>query len=289
MSGIRQMGTVRVAAIQMVSTADVGSNLAQVRELLAEAARSGARLVVLPENFACMPVRESQRMEVAEPDGTGPIQEFLSRQARAQGLWIVGGTIPLKSETEHRPAAATLVFDETGRRLARYDKVFLFDVTVPGGAESYRESDGICPGRSRVVMDSPVGRLGLAVCYDLRFPELFRGMLESGLQTIALPAAFTAATGRDHWEILVRARAVENLCWVVAAGQGGRHDGGRETFGDSMIVDPWGVVSARLERGPGVVLADIDLDRQAEIRKRFPALDHRKHGDTIGEPEPSDD
>ncbi|UCC13834.1 MAG: carbon-nitrogen hydrolase family protein [Gammaproteobacteria bacterium] len=289
MSQIQQAGQARVAAIQMVSSADVESNLMQAGQLLSEAARSGVQLAVLPENFACMPVRESQRLESAEPDGDGPIQRFLSRQARALGLWLVGGTIPLRSEEEFRPAAATLVFDDTGRRLARYDKIFLFDVAVPGRSESYRESDGIRPGRKRVVIDSPVGRLGLAVCYDLRFPELFRAMLESGLQTIALPAAFTAATGQDHWEILVRARAVENLCWVIAAGQGGRHDGGRETFGDSMIVDPWGAVNARLEHGPGVVVADIDLARQAEIRSRFPALEHRRHGDTIGEPESSDD
>jgi nitrilase len=266
----------RVAAVQMVSGADVASNLQEAAALLSEAADAGATLAVLPENFACMPSDESYRRRIAEEDGEGPIQAFLCAQAERLKMWIVGGTIPIRVPDDDRPAAACLVCDATGRRVARYDKIYLFDVSLPGGQESYRESDNIWPGDTPVVIDSPIGRLGLAVCYDLRFPGLFRMLVDRGAQAIALPSAFTASTGRAHWEPLVRARAIENLVWVVASDQGGRHDGGRETFGDSMIVDPWGKILDRRATGPGVVTGDVDLKWQDDVRRRFPTLEHRK-------------
>lgn len=275
-----QPGPVRVAAVQMVSVAGVRANLDGASALLEEAAEAGVAMAVLPENFACMPADESDRRKIVEADGDGPIQDFLSRRARELGMWIVGGTIPIRVDGDDRPAAACLVFDDTGRRVARYDKMYLFDVSLPGGSESYRESDNIRPGNTPVVIDSPVGRLGLAVCYDLRFPELFRRLLDRGAQAITLPSAFTASTGRAHWEALIRARAVENLVWMIAPDQGGRHEGGRETFGDSMIVDPWGTILDRRATGPGVVTGDIDLERQQDIRRGFPALDHRNRPET---------
>jgi len=267
---------VRVAAIQMGSGPDVQTNLSVASRLLASAAAAGARLAVLPENFACMPDRDADRLEIAEDDGAGPIQECLARNARELEIWIVGGTIALRCEDKGRSAAACLVFDDRGQRRARYDKIHLFDVSLPDRDESYRESDTIRSGEGFVVLDSPVGRLGLAVCYDLRFPELFRRMLDEGMDVIALPAAFTEHTGRAHWETLLRARAIENLCWVVAAAQQGRHSNGRETWGDSMVVDPWGTVVDRRRSGAGVVVADIDPTGQARIREQFPALGHRK-------------
>lgn len=275
-----QPGPVRVAAVQMVSVAGVRANLDGASALLEEAAGAGVAMAVLPENFACMPADESDRRKIVEADGDGPIQDFLSRRARELGMWIVGGTIPIRVDGDDRPAAACLVFDDTGRRVARYDKMYLFDVSLPGGSESYHESDNIRPGNTPVVIDSPVGRLGLAVCYDLRFPELFRRLLDRGAQAITLPSAFTASTGRAHWEALIRARAVENLVWMIAPDQGGRHEGGRETFGDSMIVDPWGTILDRRATGPGVVTGDIDLERQQDIRRGFPALDHRNRPET---------
>lgn len=275
MNSSSRSGTVRVAAVQMVSVADVETNLDDASALLEEAAGTGAVMVVLPENFACMPADESDRRKIVEADGEGPIQDFLSRRARELGIWIVGGTIPIRVGGDDRPAAACLVFDSQGHRVARYDKMYLFDVSLPGGSESYRESDNIRPGNTPVVVDSPVGRLGLAVCYDLRFPEHFRRLLDRGAEAITLPSAFTASTGRAHWESLIRARAVENLVWMIAPDQGGRHAGGRETYGDSMIVDPWGTILDRRAAGPGVVTGDIDPDLQQDIRRRFPALDHR--------------
>jgi len=266
----------RVAAIQMGSGPDVEPNMSRASELLADAAAAGAAVAVLPENFACMPDRDADRLRIAEEDGDGPIQEFLARSSRDLGIWIVGGTIPVRLAGDSRPAAACLVFDAQGRRRARYDKIHLFDVALPDREESYRESDTIKPGDGVVVVDSPVGRLGLAVCYDLRFPELFRRMLDEGMEVVALPAAFTAHTGRAHWETLLRARAIENLCWVVAAAQWGRHPNGRETWGDSMVIEPWGKVVDRRRSGSGVVVADIDLARQARVRRQFPAVSHRK-------------
>ena len=265
-----------LAAIQMVSEAEVSTNLAAAADLLAEAARRGARLAVLPENFALMGRRESDKLTVREVEGDGPIQAFLAEQAARHRLWLVGGTIPLQvSGDDQRVRAACLLFDNQGRQVARYDKVHLFDVQVPDSTERYAESATIEPGDRYVVADTPFGRLGLAVCYDLRFPEQFRALSAQGMDILALPAAFTAATGAAHWEVLLRARAIENQCYVIASAQGGRHSNGRETFGDSLIADPWGLILDRLCGGPGVALGKLDQAFLQSVRQQFPVLEHR--------------
>ena len=265
-----------MAAIQMVSGPGVAENLAAAAELLARAAAGGARLAVLPENFALMGRGENDKVRVREAEGEGPIQAFLAEQAARHGLWLVGGTIPLRTVgDDNRVRAACLLFDDRGRQVARYDKVHLFDVQVVGSAERYAESATIEPGDRYVVAATPLGRLGLAVCYDLRFPEQFRFMVEQGMELLVLPAAFTAATGKAHWETLLRARAIENQCYVIASAQGGKHANGRETYGDSLIIDPWGEILARLPHGPGVVLAEFDRERLASVRRQFPVLEHR--------------
>jgi predicted amidohydrolase len=229
----------------------------------------------LPENFAIMGKDEGEKVAARESDEGGPIQDFLSQQSRKHGVWLVGGTIPLAAADPNRIRAACLLYDDAGRRVARYDKVHLFDVALVDGDERYTESETIEPGERTVVVDTPFGKLGLAVCYDLRFPELFRTLLDQGMEIVALPSAFTAITGKAHWESLVRARAIENLCYVLAAGQGGYHVNGRATYGHSMIVDPWGQISDELATGSGLVCASMDLQRLNNIRRTFPCLDHR--------------
>ena len=271
----------KVAAVQMTSGIDVPANLARARELLAQVAARGAKLAVLPENFAIMAQRAAQRREVAEEDGEGPIQQMLADCARDYGLVVVGGTLPLKVPGERRVAPASLVYGPDGHRIGRYDKIHMFDVDVPGASESHRESAGMVAGREPAVFDTPAGRIGVAVCYDLRFPELFRRMSESGADYFAVSAAFTVPTGKAHWEVLVRARAIENLCHLVIAAQVGQHANGRRTYGHSMVVDCWGTVLDELADGEGAALAPIDLARQARVRREFPALEHRVLGRTI--------
>lgn len=266
----------KVAAIQMASGPNVNANLIEAKRLLKMAADDGARLVVLPENFAIMGMSEQDKVRIREADGDGPIQAFLAKEAASLGIWLVAGTIPLVARDDDKVRAACLLFDDKGQRVARYDKIHLFDVNLAEEVENYHESASIEPGDQVVVADTPFGRLGLAICYDLRFPELFRQMVDQGVQIVALPSAFTMITGGAHWELLVRARAVENLCYMIAAGQGGYHVNGRETFGDSMIVDPWGTVLDRLPRGSGVVMAEIDNAFLDATRRNFPALAHRK-------------
>jgi predicted amidohydrolase len=266
----------RLAAVQMNSGADVGANLRAAEAALAQARTAGAALAVLPENFAFMGAREHDKLAVAEADGTGPIQDFLAHAARRHGLWIVGGTAPLKSADPDRVAAACLVYDASGARVARYDKIHLFDVDVPGG-EAYRESQSIAPGALEpVVVDTPAGRVGLSVCYDLRFPELFRRLSAAGAEVLAVPSAFTERTGEAHWEPLLRARAIENLCYVVAPGQWGGHPNGRRTWGHSLILDPWGRVLAQHGPGVGAVVAETSREALAALRRGFPVLDHRR-------------
>jgi deaminated glutathione amidase len=265
----------KVAAIQMTSGPDVGANLEQARALLEEAAAQGAQLAVLPENFAFMGLKDADKRAVAEADGSGPAQDFLATTARRLSIWLVGGTLPLRAGADGRVAAASLVYSSDGERVARYDKIHLFDVDIPGRVESYRESAHVAPGAGATVLDTPVGRLGLSVCYDVRFPELYRYLSAAGAQILSVPSAFTAPTGRAHWETLLRARAIENLCYVVAPAQSGFHPSGRETYGDSMIVDYWGRVLQRLPRGRGCAVAELDLERQASARASFPALAHR--------------
>ncbi|HMA12693.1 MAG TPA: carbon-nitrogen hydrolase family protein [Steroidobacteraceae bacterium] len=271
----------KFAAIQMTSGIDVAANVATARRLLAEAAGQGAQLAVLPENFALMAQRERDKRAIAETDGGGPVQDQLSQCARALGITLVAGTFPIRVPGEERVAAASLVYGPDGGRIGRYDKIHLFDVNVPDAAESHRESAGMVPGRGIGVFDTPAGRIGVAVCYDLRFPELFRRMIDAGAQAFVVSAAFTVPTGEAHWHLLLRTRAVENLCALVAAAQVGTHQNGRQTYGHSAIVDCWGRVVAELPAGEGVVVGDVDFARQARVRAEFPALEHRVFGRTI--------
>ncbi|ENO87734.1 carbon-nitrogen hydrolase family protein [Thauera linaloolentis] len=264
-------GSTRVAAIQTVSGPDVGHNLEVAAGLVAEAAAAGARLVALPEYFPLITADEQAKVRIREADGAGPLQDFLAGLASRHGVWLVGGTVPLAAEADDKVRNSTLVYDDAGRRVARYDKIHLFG--FQRGGERYDEAATIEPGAAVCAFDSPLGRVGLSVCYDLRFPELFRAMGEVDL--IVLPAAFTHTTGRAHWEVLLRARAIENQCYVMAPAQGGRHPSGRVTWGHTMVIDPWGEVLACREEGPGVVLADIDPARIAGVRESLPAMRHR--------------
>ncbi|MFO1380283.1 MAG: carbon-nitrogen hydrolase family protein [Chitinivorax sp.] len=266
-----QPAALRIAAIQMASGPSVAANLSEAEMLLEMAARQGARLAVLPEYFAIMGMRDTDKVDVREADGTGPIQRFLAEQAKLHDIWIVGGSVPLQCDSPDKVRNSCLVYDNKGKRVARYDKIHLFGLDM--GNESYQEERTIEPGNQVVVLDTPFGRLGLSICYDLRFPELYRAMQPVDL--IVVPSAFTETTGKAHWEVLVRARAIENLAYVVAAAQGGYHLNGRETHGNSMIVDPWGVVLDRLPRGSGVVIANINPDYQQRLRTSLPALHHR--------------
>jgi len=265
-----------VACIQMASGPNPGANLLEAERLIEEAVSQQARLVVLPENFALMGKTERDKVELREKPGSGAIQTFLAEQAARHGIWLVGGTVPLVADDANKVRAACLVYDDKGKLAGRYDKIHLFDVELVDSNEQYTESETIEPGSEVVVLDTPFGRMGLSVCYDLRFPELFRQQLEAGMEIIVLPSAFTAITGRAHWEVLVRARAIENLCYVIAPDQGGYHLNGRETFGHSMIVDPWGTVLNSLARGPGVVCADVELGRLNSARRNFPSIQHRR-------------
>ena len=265
-----------VACIQMASGPNVGANLLEAERLIEEAVSQQARLVVLPENFALMGKTEQDKVMHREADGNGTIQSFLAEQSARHGIWLVGGTIPMEATHENKVRATCLVFNDRGEQAARYDKIHLFDVELIDSDEQYTESETIEPGDQVVVVDSPFGRMGVAVCYDLRFPELFRQQLQAGMEILVLPSAFTAITGRAHWEVLVRARAIENLCYVIAPDQGGYHLNGRETYGHSMIVDPWGTILNSLSRGPGVVCADIELGRLNNARRNFPSIEHRR-------------
>ncbi len=266
----------KVAAIQMASGPNVKANLAEAEKLIKIAVQQKVELVVLPENFAIMGMTETDKVKIAEEFGSGLLQDFLKAQALKNNIWLVGGTIPLSSPESGKVFAACLLYNPQGELVARYDKIHLFDVTIEANAESYTESETIAPGNDVVVVDTPFGRLGLAVCYDLRFPELFRAMVEQGMEICALPSAFTSLTGKAHWESLLRARSIENLSFMIAADQGGYHVGGRETHGDSMIIDPWGVILNRLPHGAGVVVANIDLVKLEHTRKMFPTLEHKR-------------
>jgi len=266
----------KAAAIQMATGPNVSANLLEAERLVAAAAGDGAGLVVLPENFAFMGKQDRDLCALRETPGDGPLQEFLSQLAKRHGIWLVGGTIPLDAEDNSKVRAACLVFDDQGRQVARYDKIHLFDVHLVEADERYIESEVIETGDESVVVDSPFGKLGIAICYDLRFPELFRSLLDKGMEVICMPASFTAITGKAHWEILVRARAIENLSYMVAAAQGGFHINGRETHGHSMIVDPWGTILSQVPRGTGFVSSELDLEYLANTRRNFPTIRHRR-------------
>jgi nitrilase len=261
----------RAAAIQMVSEPSVAANIDAAEALVAEAARAGAKLVALPENWSFMGRGERDKLGVREADGGGPAQAFLAHASRRHGVWIVGGSIPMACGDADKVANVCLVYDDAGQRVARYDKIHLFG--FQRGEERYDEAASVVPGSAPVAVDAPLGRIGLSICYDLRFPELYRSFGPVDLLTV--PSAFTWTTGSAHWETLLRARAIENLAWVVAPAQGGTHASGRRTWGHTMIVDPWGTVKAELPEGPGVIVADIDPAFQAEARASLPALRHR--------------
>ena len=261
----------KLAAVQMISSPDVAPNLATAARLIAEAAAAGAELVALPEYFPLIGASDGDRLAARERDGSGPIQDFLATAAREHGIWLVGGSIPLFADDAAKLRNSSLAFNPQGERVARYDKIHLFGFRK--GAESYDEAATIERGDQVVTFDTPLGRVGLAICYDLRFPELFRAM--GALDLLVLPAAFTETTGRAHWEMLLRARAVENQCYLLASAQGGLHPTGRMTHGNSMVVDPWGEVLARMDKGEGVVIAEFDPQRIADTRASLPALKHR--------------
>ena len=261
----------RVAAVQMASGPNVAANLQEAERLIELAAATGARIVALPEYFCIMGMKDTDKVAARERDGAGPIQSFLADQARRHRIWIVGGSVPLEASTPDKVRNACLVYNQLGERVARYDKIHLFGFEM--GQEKYSEERTIEPGSAVCTVDSPYGKLGISVCYDLRFPELYRAMGEVDL--ILVPSAFTETTGKAHWDTLIRARAIENLAYVIAPAQGGYHVNGRETHGHTMIVDPWGVVLDRLPRGSGVVVAGVNPTYQSKIRRSLPALSHK--------------
>ncbi len=265
----------RVAALQLLSTTDRAVNLQRAQTLMTQAVQDGARLLVLPENFVQMGRKESDKLAIAEAKDHGPVQTFLSDFARQHNVWIIGGTIPLCADDEHVYAHVP-VYSPRGECVASYDKLHLFDVTVAASGEQYCESRSIAPGHHLQTVTIENACVGLSVCYDLRFPELYRKLAQQGATVFVVPAAFTATTGKAHWLTLLRARAIENQCFVIAPNQGGVHENGRETYGHSVIIDPWGEVLAQAQTGEHVVLADLDFEQQQQLRARFPVLQHAR-------------
>lgn len=261
-----------IAALQMVSTPDVLENIETARGLIQQAVGQGATMVLLPEYWAIMGMKEHDKVVCAELPGTGVIQKFMSEMARHHQIWLIGGTIPMQSTASEKIFNTVLVYGPDGQLMTRYDKIHLFGFTK--GTESYNESQTIEPGHEVVTFDAPIGRVGLSVCYDVRFPELYRSMGPCILMVV--PAAFTYTTGQVHWELLLRARAVENQCYVLAAAQGGQHQNGRRTWGHSMLVDPWGKIMSVLPEGEGVIAGTIDVEYVRSVRESLPALAHRR-------------
>lgn len=266
----------KIAALQMVSTLEVDRNLATAAALVADAAASGARLVALPEYFCFMGQRDEDKLAIAETDGAGPIQDALATWAQRHGVWLIGGTVPIRAETPRRVYNACCVWGPTGERVARYDKIHLF--AFDNGRERYDEACVLQAGQTPVVFEAEGHRVGLSVCYDLRFPELYRTLATPACDVLVNVAAFTYTTGQAHWDVLLRARAIENQCYVLASAQGGRHDNGRRTWGHSQVIDPWGQVQACVEEGAGVAQAEVDETRLRAVRQQLPALAHRRLG-----------
>jgi deaminated glutathione amidase len=260
-----------IAAVQMRAGPEVFVNLKEAARLIDIAVTKGAKLVALPEYFCIMGMRDSDKVVLREEEGSGPIQDFLSKTAKSHGIWLVGGSVPLVSSRPDKVKNSCLVYDDSGKQVARYDKIHLFN--LKSGEEHYAEEETIEAGTNVVTLESPFGRIGLSICYDLRFPELYRSMEK--VDIILAPSAFTSFTGKAHWEVLVRARAIENMAYMIAPAQSGRHINGNETYGDSMIVDPWGVILDHLPKGPGVVLANINRSYQKNLQNSLPALKHR--------------
>lgn len=267
---------VRVAAIQMNCGDDLERNFGRIDELLAEASARGVKFALLPENSVFIGERDDDKIAHAEAPGKGPIHEFLAGAAERHGVWVVAGSVPLRSPVAGKCFGASVAFDDQGQVRANYRKIHLFDVDVPDRDEQYRESATMDCGSEPVALDTPAGRLGLTICYDLRFPELYRRLIDDGATVFSVPAAFTEATGKAHWQTLLRARAIENLAYVIAAAQHGSHPNGRTTYGHSMIVDPWGRVVAEQADGDGVIDAVIDVGLPAALRRGFPVISHRR-------------
>lgn len=266
----------KIAAVQMCSSHVVAENLKTAEHLICEAAKNNAKLIVLPEMFAIMGIHPSDKVIVKEKFGDGKIQSFLSAQSKKNNVWIVGGTIPIQCNNDKKVKAASLVFDDKGNCIARYDKIHLFDVNI-SEKEVYKESDTTEPGNHLVVIDTPFGKLGLGVCYDLRFPELFRCLFNRGAEIIALPSAFTVPTGEAHWELLSRSRAIENFCYLIGACQGGAHSSGRKTYGNSIIIEPWGNIAAKKDGvDTGIIYTNIDIKKVHEARKSIPIENHQR-------------
>ncbi len=264
------------AAVQMISTDDVDTNLKQVEILVHAAAEKGAEFILLPENFAFMGNGAPETLAVAERHNNGKIQETVAKLASDLQVTIAAGSVPIIDENDiTRAKSSCLVYDKSGHEIACYDKKHLFDVYLSETQESYKESDSFSHGDKIVVIETSIGKVGLSICYDIRFPEMYREMHMQGVQIIIAPSAFTEPTGRVHWQPLLKSRAIENLCYVIAANQGGMHNNGRKTYGNSMIIDPWGQIVSRIDVGVGVIISQIDLELQRQIRHEFPVLDHR--------------
>lgn len=266
----------KIAAIQMASGPQVQGNLMEAARLIKEASENGAGMVVLPESFAILGHTEAERVAIAEEEGQGFIQDVLSQLAESLGVWIVSGTIPLKTDDPNKSTASSVMYNDKGQQVARYDKIHMFDVVLEGSDEIYDESATTAAGSEVVVVDTPFGKIGMSVCYDLRFPQLFRKLVGQGAEILLIPSAFTDTTGKAHWEPLLRARAIENLCYVIAPAQGGYHVNGRTTHGNSMVIDYWGKVHDIASKGSKIIMIDIDLQAQRKVRKNFPVLQHRK-------------
>ena len=264
----------KVASIQLSSGPNIQANLLEVEKYLEQISKTDSKLVVLPENFALMPENDSEFLTHAESEGSGPIQDFISGKAKAHKVWIIAGTIPVKTDNPKKVTSTTFVYNDEGEVVCRYDKVHLFDVELPNSDESYNESEVFQNGKDLKVLETPIGVVGLAICYDLRFPELFRLQESSNVEILVIPSAFTEQTGKVHWETLVKARAIENLCYVVTSCQDGYHISGRQTHGNSMIVNPWGQILSRLESGSGFIESEINMKKLNSIREKFPVLDH---------------
>jgi len=278
---MKKNNTFIVAGVQLVSSADVKKNLQMVERLTKQAVDQGAQLIVLPENFALMANRASELIDCAGQVGFGEIQQFMATLALQYNVWLIGGSIPIQSADNNKALSACLVYDANGEQVAQYNKLHLYDVDMIGTGHRYRESDSFVAGDHVVVIETPFGSIGLSICYDLRFPELYRGMMLLGADIMVAPSAFTKETGGDHWSLLCRARAVENACYMIAPNQGGQHENGRETYGHSMIVDPWGEVLAEATVGPDIVIAKIDKAKQDKIRTNFPAIKHGRFEYTL--------
>ena len=270
------MKNFNISCIQIASGPNIGANLLEISKYILKSKDMGADIVVLPENFAMMAEKDTMYLDIKEELGSGAIQDYISKEAQKNDMWIIAGTIPIKSSKKNKVYATSIIFDNKGNIVSSYNKIHLFDVNIVETKEKYKESDIFINGNSPVVVQTPFCNIGLAICYDLRFPELFRKLSDIGIDIICLPAAFTSVTGKAHWEYLIKSRAIENLVYIAASAQGGYHVSGRETHGNSIIVNPWGESLATIKNGSGIIFSSIDLKAQVKLRKNFPCLEHKK-------------